>query len=341
MVFTWNVANRQSVTERINPNFTVKRIRGVNLALRPLFSEYPLIPSLDTEISSCNPGLIDAHSHLFLPSFQAIRIAKKLGIPSVLTVHGVMAQRDNVTNLLQEAYLRLVASRALADATVVVCLTKRDADTMAHFGCPQEKIRIVPNAVDAELFSPGPHRDEKTILWVGRMVPEKGVRHLAEVIDLVIEGDKTTRFVIIGDGPLRRLLHDSIAGRDWQNRVSILGRQSREVVSEWMGRASVFLFTSSREGFPKVILEALSSGLPIVSFDLPGLNGVVEHGLDGLMVPPGDTAAMAKSVLSIVGDSDLGKKLGQHGRKRVLDTYTWELVLDLLSNVYLEALSMV
>jgi glycosyltransferase involved in cell wall biosynthesis len=334
------MAGRQSLTEPVNHNFVVRRLPGLNLAVRPLFSEFPLLPTLSTEIAKCNPDLIDANSHLFLPSYQAIRTAKRTGRPSVLTVHGVMAQRDAVTNLFQEAYLRTLALRALADATLVVCLTPWDADSIIRLGCPKEKLRIIPNAVDTELFRPQSHREEKTILWAGRMVPEKGIRHLSRVIQLVMEADKTARFIIIGDGRLRRVLKASIAGRDWQHRVFIQGTQSREFVSDLMAKASVFLFTSTREGFPKVILEALASGTPIVSFDLPGLEGVVENGRDSLLVPLEDDAALAKSVLTLANNPELGERLGLNGRKKVLDAYTWERVLDMLSKVYFEAISM-
>jgi glycosyltransferase involved in cell wall biosynthesis len=250
-----------------------------------------------------------------------------------------MALRDPLTNSLQIAYMRIFSSQVFADATLVLCLTKNDAEMVCRLGCSPAKIRIVPNAVDTDVFKPSEQEEVDTILWVGRMVPEKGIGHLLSVMRKTLVDPNKVRFVLIGDGPLRAKISRFVRARNWQDRVVMLGYQDAASVAEWFGKASVFLFTSVREGLPRVVLEAMAAARPIASFDLPSLREVICPNKEGILVPYGNEDALAEAVLTLNRDAALRRKLGGFARERVSKSFNWELVLSMLSRVYDEAIS--
>lgn len=161
--------------ELVSERFTVYRIPAINLAL-PFDSnhKYPYDLGLRHLISRLEPEIVECQSHLFLPTIQAVRIASDLGVPNVVTVHGVRAERGFALNLAQYAYLYTLGSRVFKKADLVRCLTETDMAEILKYGCAKEKVTIIPNAVDVELFRPNSEKEEQNlVLWVGRFVRER------------------------------------------------------------------------------------------------------------------------------------------------------------------------
>ena len=338
VVFTWT-KERNSCIEYINKNFRILRLRGPNMALPPFFSEYPLIPNLSEFIKIESPDVIHAHSHLFLTTFSSIRIARKLGIPSIVSVHGLIADRDLLTNSLQNAYLHSIASWIFRNSTITICLTKSDANQVLQIGCPPEKIRIVPNAVDTELFKPYPNMErEDLVVWTGRFVPEKGLTYLIKAAKIVIDENSKVKFLLIGGGPLKSRLSGLIRSFHLEKNVFLIGPVKREEIAKYLAKACIFLFPSIREGIPKSVLEAMSAGKPVIASDIPGIKEVIKEGDNGILVPPKNPRMLAKAILTLLEDRSLRKKLGWNARKTVLDKFAWNKILNMLKSVYEEAI---
>ena len=340
-LFTWNKENRRPF-ESFNKNFKLHRLTGLNLALKPFFTEYPLVPRLGLMLEREKPELIHAHSHLFLTTFVAIKVAKKLGIPSVVTVHGVSAERNIAVNLLQNMYLRTIGTKIFQSSTRIVCLTRADAIQVVKLGCPPSKIQLIPNPVDTDIFKPCPKKEQDNlVVWIGRFVPEKGLKYLIEAAKQVHSSNNDVKFTLVGGGPLRHELEHLVEAQGLANCVSIIGPLEYREVADVLRKASLFAFPSLKEGMPKAVLEAMAAGKAVVASDIPGMNEIIKNGFNGVLVQPRNVSAFSNIIITLLEDDPLRKRLQRNARNTMLKYFTWQRHLNLLNSVYEEAANVV
>jgi glycosyltransferase involved in cell wall biosynthesis len=276
---------------------------------------------------------------LFLTSLQAGIAAREANLPFVVTVHGVMARRGLLADSLQEAYLRTLGALVFKLATRVVCVSKADVGEITRMGCLREKIRVVPNAVDTRSFTPEKGRRRRgEILWVGRFVPEKGLRYLLSAFRKVLEKrDATLR--LVGDGPEAGRIKQLASDLDMKDKVLFEGRVGKEEVARFMAEASIFVLPSIKEGLPKVLLQAMASELPVAASRIPGVSGIIAEGQTGLLFVPRDPQDILRAMLSLLDDERLARSIGRKGRELVMRDFSWESTLAKLDTVYDEAIS--
>lgn len=337
-VLTWN-RNGHYSEEAMAEGFIVHRLRGLNFCIEGIIQEYPYLPGLPAKIAMLKPDVVHAESHLFLTTVQALRKARKLHIPSVVTVHGVFAERGVVINFAQHTYLRTLGLEIFRSADRVICLTQGDAEEIVRFGCPFEKIMLVPNAVDTERFKPCKERDDNLVVWVGRFVPEKGLKYLVEAAKIVPNEFEDVKFLLVGYGPLKAKIMKLVYEHGLLGRVvSFRGPLSRDEVARVLGKAVVFVFPSLKEGLPLSVLEAMACGVPVVGSDIPGINEIISDQHNGLLIPPRNSEALATAILKLLDDEDLRRKLGQNARKSIVEKYSWNTIAGKIEKVYFEAL---
>lgn len=312
----------------------IERLRGPNLRIPFLFTEYPYLPSLGRKIAEGSFELVHAQSHLFIPSLQAASASAR--VPFVVTVHGVLNKRGFPTETLQRAYLYTAGARLFRFATRVICLTLSDAYEVERFGCPRSKIRVVPNAVDGELFRPGPSERRNELLWVGRFVPEKGLEQLIAALSFLTARTKL-KARLVGGGPQVPRISRLVKEMHLEPYITFHGRVEREEVAELMRTSSLFVFPSLKEGFPIVLLEAMASGLPIVASRIPAVTEILAHGETAYLFRPGDARDLANAIMTVAGDGLLAARLGQNARRVAIERYGWSSVLKRLNRVYEEA----
>ena len=333
-LFTWNKENRRSY-EFVNETFELYRLDGLNLALKPFFTEYPFIPQLSSMLEREKSEIIHAHSHLYLTTYTAIKTAEKLGIPSIVTVHCVSAERNIAVNLHQKAYLLSLSTIIFKSSTRIVCLTRADAKELVRLGCPARKIRLIPNPVDAEMFKPCPKKEQDNlVVWVGRFVPEKGLEYLIDAAKIVQSRINDVRFVLVGDGPMRHELEYLIKDRGLSNIVSLTGSLEHKEVADILAKASIFAFPSFKEGMPRAVLEAMSTGKAVVASDIPGMDEIIENGFNGVLVQPRNASALGDTIIALLNDKTLRKRLGRNARQTILKFFTWKSHLSQLESVY-------
>ncbi len=186
----------------------------------------------------------------------------------------------------------------------------------------RKKILLLPNAVTLP-----PLRDtfaERAgvaapvrILSVGRLTEQKNYALLIEALGTLHQEGLDFLLTIVGEGVLRESLEERIQRAGLKERVSLLGHLSHAAVLEQYAQADIFVSTSRWEGSPNVVLEALSYGLPVVATAVGGVPDVVTDGVEGVLVPSEDTAALAKALKSLIKDPALRKKLGTAARRHV------------------------
>jgi glycosyltransferase involved in cell wall biosynthesis len=182
---------------------------------------------------------------------------------------------------------------------------------------------VIYNGVDPSVFSPPPQIAASfTVLSVGNLIPIKGHALLLSAFANVSASIPNSRLEIIGDGCERERLIELAKALDLTGRVSFLGRQSREAVAQAMRRCAVFALPSSYEGLGCVYLEAMSSGKPAIGCRGQGIDEIIEHGKNGLLISPGDQAELAESLRVILLNEDFGCRIGRAARDTVLQGYT-------------------
>lgn len=336
-IITW-ARNGKGCIKRVPEGFYIHRLYGLNFSLGDAVREYPYLPGLSREIELLKPDIIHAESHLFLTSFQAVRKARRLGLPCVVSVHGVFADRGFGANLAQHLYLRIVGLSVFKLADRVICLTPSDAREVVRLGCPPEKVRVVPNAVDTERFKPCKEREADLVVWVGRFVPEKGLEYLIEAAKIVAQEFKDVKFLLVGYGSLKAKIMKLTFDRGLLNNVRFTGPLSRDEVAKVLGKATVFVFPSLREGLPLSVLEAMACGVPVVGSDIPGVNEVVKHEENGFLVPPKNSEALANVILTLLNDENLRRKVGRDARQLMTEKYNWNAIASKIEKVYHEAI---
>ncbi len=189
-----------------------------------------------------------------------------------------------------------------------------------------EKVRCIPNGVDTVRFAPRPTAKdvrkrlgiaeaEPVVASVGRLVPYKGYGDLLDAAALVQGVRPDTRWVLAGDGTIRKELEAQSRKLGLGSRVHFTGWL--DDVRDVLALCDVFVLPSRGEHFGRVLIEAMAMGKPVVATDGGGVPEVVRHGETGLLVPPGRPAALARAILTLLDDSACAASLGAAGRERV------------------------
>jgi len=159
----------------------------------------------------------------------------------------------------------------------------------------------------------GPRGAPWLVAWAGRMAPEKGLDVLIHAIGLLLADDVDVSLLLVGDGPARDEI-ERRAGSLPADRVRLAGHVGdRATYFELLREADVFALPSGAEGMPKVLVEAMAAGLPVVATDAGAVDAVLAHGERGVIVPPGDAAAMARGLRELLGDPGRRAALRAHG----------------------------
>ena len=245
------------------------------------------------------------HAH-WLPSGI---VAMATGKPFVVQVWG--------TDIELARRAPALARRVLRRARLVVAPSNALAEEARRLGA--EDVRIIPSGVElpAEV---GTEAEPPEILYAGRLSPEKGVRELVEAADGL-------PLVVVGDGPLR----DEVPGA--------VGFLPHDQLEERYARAAVVACPSHREGFGVVCAEAMAHGRPVVAGNVGGLRDLVVHEETGLLIEPGDVAALREALARLLGDADLRRRFGEAGRARIAEHFTWQRFADETLQAYEDALN--
>ena len=271
------------------------------------------------EIAARQPTVMHAHFGTNAP--PAIRIARRLKLPVVVTYHGV-----DITAAPKNAKQRKQRSAVFAAADKVIAVSRFIADSLRAAGCPPQKTVLHYIGVDTEFFSPGAApRPSNRILFVGRLVTKKGLIHLVRAMERVQQTASDAEVVVAGDGPLRQAIEKEVAAR--RVRFTFLGVQTPAQVRDLMRGASVLCGpgivagSGDTEGLPISFLEAQATGLPVVVSTSGGSEEGVVHGETGFLHSPGDENAIAEHLLALITDPARREAFGLAARAHMLEHF--------------------
>jgi glycosyltransferase involved in cell wall biosynthesis len=246
-----------------------------------------------------------------------VRIATHLG-----AIRGLPRWREKL-------HARLINSGV---ADVLIAASTKTRQNAIDEGVRPDRIEIVPNGItpfDLTLIDRkrvrsnlGLKDDDLLILSVGRLVYEKGQEFLIEAMHIVGSQFPHSHLVICGEGPLRKQLEAQIERLDVSRFVKLLGQWDN--VAELLAIADIFILPSRSEGLPMALLEAMAAGLPVVATRVEGIEEVVGEGKHGLLVPPANSAALAKAILQLLGNPQLRRWMSAASQQRIQEFHTTE-----------------
>ncbi len=248
-------------------------------------------------------GVDHLHNHIAKASCTVAMLASELsGIPYSFTIHG--------PDIFFEPHHWRIDEKA-ARASFVACISDFCRSQLMSFADQQhwDRFHIIHCGVDPARYLPSKHAGNE-LLFVGRLAAVKGVPVLLEALKDLPKGWHLT---VIGDGPDRAELETQ--AKDLP--VDFVGYKSQTEVAEALTKTDVFVLPSFAEGVPVVLMEAMASGVPVVTTQIAGVPELVENGLSGTLVPPGDATALCTAIGALLDNPESRRQYGAYGRSKV------------------------
>jgi len=322
---------------------------------------------LREKIDHFNPDIIHVHNFVPLASPSIFSVAQKFGVPIIHTLHnyrlicpsatlvhnGKIYERSihsafpmdaimkgvyrnsrlqTAAVALMVAWHRLIGTwKSKVDFYIALSNFAKEKFRTSSLAIPGERLVVKPNFVPD--FGMGHSMRDDDLLYVGRLVEEKGVRVLLNAIGLL-----PLKLTIIGDGPLRTLVTDAAKVNP---NIHYLGFQDKVNIARHLKRCKALIFPSIwYEGFPLAILEAFSTGTIVIASDLGAMAEIIQNGINGLLFEVGNEQALVDKIIEINTQPELAKRLAANARLNYLSHYTPEKNYDLLIGIYKNALAL-
>jgi glycosyltransferase involved in cell wall biosynthesis len=264
-------------------------------------------------------------------AFGLRRAGVRLGIPFVLVSHGDIFDHPKDAFSLPMMHLYSHAARfAYRTARHVICVGRALRERAIICGARPESVTVIPNGVDATEISgldhPNARRESNwEILYVGRVSPEKGVEVLVRAMAEV--GDLTSRLRIVGTGSDLVRLQALTAELGLQPRIRFVGAVPRKALAAFYATADVVVLPSLADAQPVVSLEAQLAGVPVIGSNVGGIPDVVQHGVNGVLVPAGRPRELAEAIRTLATDPGRLAAMAANARQNAR-CYTWPSMLE-------------
>ena len=294
------------------------------------------IKRLLTQLGS-NFDIIHFHSH-GIPFINT-------SIPTIVTEHGTAVGFFNsldsidLSSFILKMFAHMYISidkNILKNANKVSAVSDSCAyELKKYYGI--ENVSVVNNGVDTNLFIPSSRKhNEGYILYVGALMANKGLADLIRCAKYVCKNYPDIRFIIIGNGPLKKYLENLVGTLNLGKNVFFKGYALRDELIKYYQNSKVFVLPSYHEGLPTVLLEAMSCGIPVIATKVPGISEVVIPGKTGLLVPPKDPEILSRAIMSLLNDHRLCENMAKNGRDRAVRFYDWKIIADRFEALYEE-----
>jgi glycosyltransferase involved in cell wall biosynthesis len=287
------------------------------------------------------------HVHDWMGASLGLVLKEIFQIPLVTTLHVTSKELERLYplgiygNLAEKERLLTVKSDR-----IICCSKAMVNEVKGHYEINPEKIVLIPNGVEIETFqrpsfnnselSLKHNSGEKAILFVGRLVFEKGILNLIKALPLIIEQIPQAHLLICGKGYLEKKIKEEILRLHIEDKVLLTGFVNRQELADYYALADVAIFPSLYEPFGIVVLEALATKTPVVVSNVGGLMDIIRDGLNGLKVQPGDYEDIARKAILLLKNESYARKLAEQGYQDVINSKNWEQIARETKMVYEE-----
>jgi glycosyltransferase involved in cell wall biosynthesis len=271
-------------------------------------------------------------------SFAGMEHARAAGVPGLLEVNApLIEEQAEYRTLVDRLGAEEVARRVFRAATVLLAVSAEVASYLGGYHQARGRIHVVPNGVNPERFSPGLRHlrgpGEKFVVgFVGSLKPWHGLPTLVEAFSHLHRRYPDTHLVVVGDGPERTRLLDDLTRHGLCAAATLCGAVSPAEVPRLLAGmdAAVAPYPQHTPFYfsPLKVYEYMAAGVPVVASRVGQVAELIEHGVTGLLCPPGDALALAAALEELKEAPGLGQRLGEEARATVLRGHTWETVAE-------------
>jgi glycosyltransferase involved in cell wall biosynthesis len=326
------------VVRRLSPVFIFPRIRY------PVPNFITLSREIRNICTAWKPDVLYYSHAIYLTALPTLWLRKR-GIPVIVSTDAYPGVSwfygSRLVDMMGNFYTRLAVRRIFKVADGVQLMNSQLIKQSWQVGLDTGKAFTITRGVDTELFHPGHEpeglreslgigEDDAVVLYVGRLDLVKGVGYLLQAAARVLPRYPSVKFLIVGDGSLRKQYEEFAAGLP----PAIIFAGWRRDVPELMNIADIFVLPSLSEGAANVAMEASASGLPVIATVVGEVPEIIVKGVTGELVEPRDVDGLAYALEKLIGNPSLAKKMGRAGRKRIEEKYTWEKICVALESEY-------
>jgi len=286
------------------------------------------------------------HAHDWLVATAGIGLKHVFRKPLFATIHSTEIGRRNGIHLDHERMIHETEAWLTYEAWKVICCSDYMVSHVRWaFGLPPDKQVMIPNGVNADVYTEAQSKDltqfrrrfalpgERIVLFVGRLVYEKGVHVLVNAIPKVLE-KVNTKTVIVGNGYMKEQISGIVKGLGIDQKVMFTGFVDDETLRRLQICADVSVVPSLFEPFGIVALEAMAAKSPVVVSDTGGLAEIVDHDVDGIKVYPNNPDSLAWGITRVLTDERNANRLRSNAYKKIQEKYNWDRIAKQTKDVY-------
>jgi glycosyltransferase involved in cell wall biosynthesis len=308
----------------------------------PWLKAYPLFKTI---VKKCD--LVHAHGHPYPSSLLACKVAKQFKKPFIVTQHNTFIDYDSWLNLAESLNDWTIGATVLKKADKVITVSRATREYVLRLGADKKKTSVIYNGVDEEFFHPMDKercreklslpKNKAIILSIRRLVYKNGLNTLIEVASYLVREHHNLLFILVGTGPDRGFIENRIKELKLSNNVKLAGFAPDEQLPYYYNAADCFVIpSSSGEGLPMVLLEAMACGLPVISTISGGTAEIIKESVNGFLAPPRDSEALAKAILKIISNRTASIAIGRENRRTIEKKFTWDNNMEQLKKIYKE-----
>lgn len=331
------------LNKKDNENATLHRVSMVSMkdlvnhSYFYLFTGFPLMMWKSIALIK-REGIDVVHTVGSIASVMGLILSKLTNKPYISTIQGGYPKYpDRIINIFGLWLIR----RAFSNSSLVHCIS-----TFLEKSCRQlgaRKTLVIPNGIHLnrltflnkkEIKEKLRIGEEKIILTAARLIEIKGIKYLIKAFNKVLEDQNNIRLLIIGDGPEKKKLVNLSDQLHLKDRVSFLGHMPQEQVLSYMCASDIFVGPSLVEGLGNVFIEAMACGTPVIGTTVGGIPDIIEDEVNGLLVPPGDSKAIANAILKILDDEELRIRFSKKGLMVVKEKFAWDNICERIYQEY-------
>jgi len=265
--------------------------------------------ALKSKIKEDNPDIINAH-WIIPQGLSAYLNYKIYKIPYIVTSHG-----SDISGFKQANFLKKIVLNNAKEIIVVSTSLKKEILQNIN---PNLKIKVIPMGIETKIFkSKASKRNGNTLIFVGRLAPEKGVFFLIKAMAIIREEFPAVKLLIIGDGTLKKELEDLTINLGLERNIKFLGSIDNRKLPSYYSKADIFVGPSINEGFGRTFVEAGLCGCALIGARTGGILDIIKHKKNGLLCNPGDEKDLAEKVIFLLKNKKIRDNLAENAKNNL------------------------